>query len=135
LEVVEAELPRTFFAKANTEMQMNFIAILVATVASYVLGSLWYLLLGRSWRAAVGWTETRPAYRPTPVELLIAFLGQLVLALALSGLIVHMGGATVRTGIITALIVGFGFVLPTLATNVIFQRRNWARSGRMGFTG
>ena len=105
-------------------MQIKLFAILAATVASYVLGSLWYLILGKSWRAAVGWTETNPSYRPTGLELVIALLGQLVLALALSGLIAHMSTASVKMGMITAMAVAFGFILPTLATNVIFQRRS-----------
>lgn len=107
-------------------MSVNLSAILAATLASYLLGSLWYLMLGPAWRAAVGWTETVPPYRPAAFELAIAFICQLILAIALSGLMAHMGGASVRTGIITAVAAWAGFILPTLTTNMIFQRRNRA---------
>ena len=105
-------------------MSINIIAIVAATLASTVVGSLWYLMLGKSWRAAVGWTEGGPAYRPSPLELGVALIAQLVMAVALSGLLAHMGGASVRSGLITAVGIWLGFILPSLATNVTFQRRD-----------
>jgi hypothetical protein len=105
-------------------MQVNIMAILAATVVSYILGSLWYLWLGKSWRHAVGWTEDGPAYRPSPFELIIGLIGQLIMAIALSGILAHMGGANLRTGLITAFGIWLGFILPSLTTNVIFQRRS-----------
>ncbi len=105
-------------------MQVNILAILAATLVSYILGSLWYLWLGKSWRQAVGWSEDGPAYRPSPFELMIGLIGQLVMAVALSGLLNHMGGPSIRVGLITAFGIWVGFILPSLATNVIFQRRS-----------
>ena len=107
-------------------MSINIKAVLAATVVSYALGSLWYLAIGKSWRAAVGWGEQATPYRPTGLELGVALAGQLMMAVALSGLLFHMGRGTVRAGIITGFFVWSGFILPALATNVVFQRRNWA---------
>ncbi len=105
-------------------MHLNIVAILGATALSYVLGSLWYLMLGKTWRATVGWAETTPSYRPKPLELAVAFVGQLVMATALSGLVPLMGSGGVRGGLLAGGLVWGGFILPTLATNVVFQRRN-----------
>jgi hypothetical protein len=105
-------------------MSFNITAILAATIVSYILGSLWYLWLGRSWRSAVGWSEQGPAYRPTPFELLVGLAGQWVMALALSVLLAQIGGAGLRIGLIAASGIWLGFVVPSLATNVIFQRRS-----------
>ena len=105
-------------------MHINILAVGIATLVGYVVGSLWYLALGASWRRAVGWAETIPPYQPSPVELALGFLGQLVMAFALAGLLTHMGGASLKTGVITAFEIWAGFILPTLGTNVVFQRRN-----------
>ena len=105
-------------------MQINYLAIFAATLASYVLGSLWYMALGRPWRQAQGWAETGTPYRPPAIALVVAFVAQLAMAAAMAGLLAHMGGAGVRTGLISGAIIWFGFVLPSLATNVVFQRRN-----------
>lgn len=107
-------------------MQINITAVLAATVVSYVVGSLWYLWLGKSWRSAVGWNEEGPAYRPSPFELAVGLIGQLAMSCALSGFLNYIGGVDIRTGATVAFAIWLGFVLPSLATNVIFQRRNKA---------
>ena len=114
-------------------MTINVIAILAATVASYILGSLWYVWLGKSWRSAMGWAETVPPYRPSPVELAVGFIAQLVLAIALSGIIFHMGGASLRISLLSAFGIWLGFIMPTLSTNVVFQRRNFNLIWQDGF--
>ena len=102
------------------------VAIAVATLASYVAGSLWYLALGRSWRAAVGWTEDGKPYKPTPFELGVALVGQFVMAVALSNLLGALHFAHLGVDLAVATGIWLGFILPTLATNVVFQRRNLA---------
>ena len=100
------------------------IAIAAATIASYVLGSVWYLALGSHWRSAVGWVEGPVPYRPKPIELAVAFAGQLFMAGALWIAIGRMHTAGAVEGCLTGAAIWLGFVLPTLATNIVFQRRN-----------
>ena len=99
-------------------------APVAAILASYVLGSLWYLALGRRWRDAVGWVEGAVPYRPKPAELVIAFMGQSVMAGALWVLMGRMNTTGLLQGLLTGAAIWFGFVLPTLATNIVFQRRD-----------
>jgi len=47
-----------------------------------------------------------------------------VLACALSGLLAHLGLTGVRSALIAGFGIWLGFILPSLATNIIFQRRN-----------
>ena len=105
-------------------MNIPYAAILAATVASYIAGSLWYMALGRPWRAALGWVETDTPYRPAPLALAIAFVAQLAMATALSGVLFHMGSTGVRRAVIAGVLIWAGFVLPSLATNVVFQKRS-----------
>ena len=105
-------------------MDIGITAVLAATFVSYVVGSIWYLWLGKSWRQAVGWSEEGPAYRPSTFELLVGLLAQLIMACALSGLLAHLGLTGVRSALIAGFGIWLGFILPSLATNIIFQRRN-----------
>ena len=107
-------------------MTNQIIAIIAATIASYIVGSIWYLAIGKHWREALGWAEGPVPYRPKPAELIVAFAGQLMMAAALSLLIRHLGHASANRGILIGASVWLGFVLPTLATNVVFQRRSLA---------
>lgn len=103
---------------------MSIVAIIAAIVASYILGSLWYLWLGRSWRAAIGWIEAGTAYRPSQFELIVGLVGQGMMAIALSGILATLGSPGAVSAVKTAFFLWLGFILPSLATNVIFQRRN-----------
>ena len=105
-------------------MTINITAVFAATFVSYVLGSLWYLWLGKSWRHAVGWTEDGPPYRPTPFELVVGLIGQFIMAIALSGILFQMGMSGIGACLLGAFAIWLGFILPSLATNVVFQRRN-----------
>lgn len=105
-------------------MSAAAIAIAVATIASYVLGSLWYLALGKQWRFALGWVDGSIAYRPKPAELATAFVSQLMMAVALWLAIERLNMSGVADGLLTGAASWLGFVLPTLATNVVFQRRS-----------
>jgi len=100
--------------------------ILAATAASYVAGSLWYLALGKRWQEAVQLYSVTAPYRPRPAELAMALLGQLVMAAALAILMGHIKAASVVSGCSVAAAVWLGFIFPTLATNLVFQRRNLA---------
>lgn len=103
---------------------MSYLAILVAAIASYIFGAVWYMALSKQWIAALGQTEEEFKSRPfSPVPFVIAFISQLVMAFVLAGTIGHLGvgQVTPRNGMISALFIWTGFVLTTLATNHGFQ--------------
>ena len=87
-------------------MTINIKAILTATLLSYVLGSLWYMAIGKWWRMAVGWPDEGVAYCPTGLELAVALIGQLTMAVALSGLLFHMGRGTLQAGLLPGFLSG-----------------------------
>lgn len=104
---------------------LNYFAIILAAIASFMFGWLWYgVLFSKSWMAAAGKTEDDVrAAGPTPTPFIIAFIAQLVMAWVLAGVIGHVGQGevTIRTGVITAALVWLGFVITTLAVNHAFQ--------------
>lgn len=114
---------------------INYFAIVLAAVASFLFGGVWYNVLAKSWMAAAKLTpedmyrQKGEAQRPSseieasPVPFIIAFVAQLVMAWVLAGLIGHLGPGqvTLKGGLISALFVWGGFVMTTLATNHAFQ--------------
>ena len=106
---------------------VNYIAVLLAAVASYVFGALWYTSLAKPWMAAAGLTEEQirgaKGKGPSAVPFIIAFVAQLVMAFVLAGVIGHLGpgNITLKNGLISALLVWGGFVITTLAVNHQFQ--------------
>lgn len=107
----------------------NYPAILLAAVAAWIAGAVWYGVFGRSWLKATGRTrEEIERTRGTPafyLPFVIAFLANLLMAWALAGVIGHLGPGqvTLRNGMISAFVVWLGFVATTISVNYAFAGR------------
>ena len=101
---------------------VDYLAVLVAAVAGFAFGAVWYMALGRAWMAALGKTEEEVQANSIPKVFVVAFLAQLVMAWLLAGLTDHMGA---RGSLADGLAVGFyawlGFVMTTMVVNYGFQ--------------
>ena len=105
-------------------MTINWLAIIAATVASFVFGSIWYMALSKPWMAAAGFTEAdmRDANGKPKIPFLpmaISFIAEFVMALVLAGVIAHVikTGVTWKSGLTTGAVCWAGFVITTLLTN------------------
>lgn len=102
---------------------LSYLAVLVAAVAGFVFGALWYTILGRAWMAAIG-MKREP--KPTPAPFVIAAVCQLVMAWMLAGVIGHLGEVTLTRSLLSAAFLWAGFVLTTMLVNHRFQGATWS---------
>lgn len=102
---------------------VNLVAVAAAAVASFMFGAVWYGVLGKAWMRAANLTEEQT--KPDPVTFAIAILCQAVLAFVFAGIIYHAGETTIRTGIISALMIWVGVVMTTQIINHRFQGQSW----------
>lgn len=102
---------------------MNYLAILVAAVAAFGFGSIYYMGLSHQWLAAVGRKKEELGASMTPF--VVSIVSLLVMAQVLAGTIAHLawGQPTLKTGIATAAFMWLGFVATTTATNYAFGGR------------
>jgi MFS family permease len=103
------------------------IAILVAAFVGFVIGGIWYGILGDVWMKAASidpadMVDENGKKKMPVVPMVLAAIANLVLAITLSGLMGHMV-VDVRHGLITAGFIALGFILPTLLVNYSFQGR------------
>lgn len=103
---------------------VNLIAILIATIAAFVFGGIWYGALGKFWMKAAG--VTTDDAKQTPSLLITTFVCQLVMAFVLAGIIFHTGEVSVKTGQISGGLIWFGFVLMTQIVNHRYQGAPWS---------
>lgn len=99
---------------------VNYLAVLLAAVASFMLGWLWYGVLFKSqWMAAVGKSEEECKEQSAAPQMVITFVAQLIMALMLAGIIGHLGasGYTMWNGVVSGAAVWFGFVITTMVVN------------------
>jgi len=98
---------------------INYIAVVIAALAGFGTGMVWYTTLGRLWMAALG--KRKEDMSPNPTPFVIAIVALLVMAWMLAGLMGHVGDVTVRGGVITGFFVWLGFVITTMGVNHAYQ--------------
>jgi len=100
---------------------INYLAVVIAALAGFGFGAVYYMSLASPWLDAIG--KTRADLDRSKTPFLVAIVANLVMAWVLAGLIAHMGPVTIRSGIISAAFCWFGFVITTLAVNYAFGVR------------
>jgi hypothetical protein len=105
---------------------LTYWSILLAAVASFAFGAIWYTALGKQWMAALGKTAADMQRAGGTIgSVPWSFVALLIMAWMLAGLMLHLarGGTpmTVRSGLISGFFVWFGFVITTMATNYAFE--------------
>lgn len=103
-------------------MSVNYLAVVLAALAAFVFGAVYYRSVSKFWLAASGIDRSQvKGHRPGLYVTLI--VAELVIAFMLAGLIAHFGPVTLRSGIVTAAHVWFAFVVPVMAVNYGFGMR------------
>ena len=106
---------------------VNYLAVLIAAVAAWALGAVWYTTLSTPWLTAQG--KTKADLKPPASKVaafapfVLVFVAELIMAWMLAGILGHLGGITVKNGVISGAACWFGFVLTTIATNYAFHGR------------
>lgn len=110
---------------------LSYWPILLAAIASFAFGAVWYGTLAKQWTAARGLSEADMARAKAammgsiPVAYIIAFVAQLVMAWMFAGVLLHtaQGGlaTSLRAGLISGFFLWLGFVITTMAVNHAFQ--------------
>lgn len=102
---------------------VNFLAVLAAAVANFMIGGLWYsVLFGKAWLAAIGKTEEEVRSEGgAPVAYIVSFIGSLISAFVLA---VFMSSTTLQAGLGMGFFVWMGFVATTNAPPYFYENRN-----------
>jgi len=101
---------------------VNYIAVIIAALAGFGLGAIWYMVLAKPWMHAVGKTEAdRPQGSAQVVPFAIAIVALLIMAWMLAGVMGHLGDITIRGGVISGFFVWLGFVITTMGVNHAFS--------------
>lgn len=99
--------------------KVNWIAVVAATVAGFILGFLWYaLLFGSTWQSLTGITDEMAAAGNMPVAFGISILATFIAAWGLAVLIGKSPSAA--NGMLTGIFAGLFFVAAMLAQNYVY---------------
>jgi hypothetical protein len=105
--------------------EVNWLAVIVGTVFTMVLGFLWYgPLLGKPWLAAMERTgRKRSDMKMGPVQFLLPLVGAFVSAAVLDIIIMSFGGSAWWMGLMVGLVVWIGVGMSAIVTAGLFEGR------------
>ena len=107
---------------------VNFLAVVVAALASMVVGSLWYgPLFGKTWMQLMHLTQrdlVAAKKKGMTHNYILAFMGSLLTAYVLSWAVGSLGMG-MKTGIFIAFWVWLGFFAPQLISSVLWEGKSW----------
>jgi hypothetical protein len=106
---------------------VNWIAVVVAAVASMALGFVWYMALANQWMAALGKTREQISMGSSATPFIISFVMQLVMAYFLALFMPKLlGSVSVANGLLAGFLLWLGFVITTMITNHRYQGSKWS---------
>jgi hypothetical protein len=115
-------------------IHINYLAVLSAASASYILGWLWFgPLFGKTWMRLEGITEVKPSSMDMAVTITGGIVGSLLMSWVLAHSIIFAMSYTAfmrYDGIPTALTASFwtwlGFIAPVTAGSVLYNKKPWS---------
>jgi Protein of unknown function (DUF1761) len=107
------------------DIRLNWVAILVAAIASFLFEALWFSIFMNQWLTGIGRTkEWLMATGLNPaIQYGVAILCSIVAAAVLSICIQASEEQTARRSILCAVVIWFGFIAASWAKAYIFEVR------------
>ena len=108
-------------------MEINFLAIGAAGVASWVIGALWYspVLFGKKWQSLVGMSDEDVQGGNMAVIFGLSLVMMLIMAFGLSPIIqAHGDSITPMHGAFHGAMVGLLFAATSMGINYLYQRKS-----------
>jgi hypothetical protein len=105
---------------------INWLAVLVAAVAYFALGALWYskVLFVNSWVKLTGVNMNDPAAKTGVAQIMISsFVLMCIACVALAILIAKIGIAGWMTGLKVGLIAGICFAATSVSISYLYEKR------------
>jgi hypothetical protein len=107
---------------------VNWLAVILATVASWALGAAWYMVFAKQWLAAIGKTPdqiNRADYTPYIWSVVCLLVMAYFMALLTPAL---MGSNSVGNGLIVGAHMWLGFVVTAMVLNHRYEGAPWSRT-------
>jgi len=107
---------------------MGLLAIIVAAVAAFALGAVYYMVLSKPWMEASGiavGSDGKPVNAPSPVPYIVSFICILLVAGMMRHSFALSGINTVTNGFHAGLGIGLFFITPWIFINTGYSNRPW----------
>ncbi len=108
------------------DVHVNYLAVLVAAIANYVIATIWYgAVFAKAWQKLTGITDMKPA----PMNIALVFVGSLLLSFVLHHSIVFGNAYLKMSGLSGGLMGGFfgwlGYIAPVTLSAKLYEKKPW----------
>ena len=115
------------------DFDVNWLAVIVATVAHQGLGGLWYAVLFRdTWLRAMGMTPEDVQREAPGGEIAIGTIASLVSVISLALLLTLVDDPALADGLAIGAVCGIGFVTAATFMNAAYEQKKPVLSGLFG---
>ena len=103
---------------------INWLAVIVATIAHQALGALWYgVIFRKTWISAMGMNPEEIEREGPGGEMAIGAVCSLVSVIALAVFMSWIGDPTLTKGICSGAVAGIGFVAASTIMNGLYEQK------------
>jgi hypothetical protein len=109
-------------------LAVNWLAVILATLASFAFGAVWYMALSRQWLASIGKRREdidQSDFIPYLWSILCLFVMAYFVALLTP---VITGSTTIGNGVLVGALMWLGFVLTAMVINHRYEGAPWSRT-------
>jgi Protein of unknown function (DUF1761) len=99
---------------------INYVALLVAALAKFVIGSVWFTALGRQWRKMAGIPEGG-SMKGLPKAMVIDLIGNFVMAFVLVHAVHYAGAKSLGQGAAVGFFNWLGFIAVVTLTTSVYE--------------
>jgi len=105
-------------------MKTNYLAVVVAAIAYWILGGLWYgVFFNKAWMALENMTIEQAKSMNPAIPYIVSFLLEVLIAYSLAQLCIWRNANTAGRGASVGVLMWIGFVGPIAFMNYMFEMR------------
>ena len=105
---------------------MEILNTLVAAIAAFAVGAIWYMVLAEPWMEAVGApreADGKPQFEQSPKLFAMGFVCQVLVAGMMRHVFASSGVDTLISGTVSGFGIGLFFITPWIALNNLYSMR------------
>lgn len=106
------------------EWDVNWLAVIVATIAHQALGALWYAVLFRdAWLRGMGMNPEEIKQQAPGGEMVYGAVASFLSAISLALILANVDNAEIGDGILWGAVAGIGFVTAATVMNGVYEQK------------
>ena len=107
-------------------MRTNYAAVVVAAIAYWILGAIWYgVLFSKPWVALEGITEAQMKSANPVLPYVITLILNVLIAYSLTQICIWRNANTIGRGASVGVLLWIGFLGPVTYTTYMYEMRPW----------